>query len=323
MMPVLDERIIAAYFFCPRKSFLLLRHLAEGKSLPSAHEYMEIFEAKAKKVKDEYIEELREVAHGDNPASTATLEDGKPFLVDAAIDADPLRVVAPLLRKVRTTSKLGRYSYETVLFVGTNKIQKEQVATLGFMAQVLGQRQGVLPETGSIVTGNRKPYRLTLRRPDKAVLSAIDATKGWLLDSNSIPPRVLLNKHCSVCQFHSDCDARAKEADDLSLISSLSKKEILGLHKKGVLTIAQLSCLYRPRRQRRDAKASGRPEKHLPALKALAIRDNLIYVKDPPPLPRKNVEVFLDVEGLPDDEFYYLIGLRICDGLVPNFETNG
>jgi hypothetical protein len=76
------------------------------------------------------------------------------------------------------------------------------------------------------------------------------------------------------------------------------------------------------RRQRaeedlRDAKASAESaNRAIPAarndhqLKALAIKKNQIHVVGAPSLKFEGVPTFLDVEGMPDRNFYYLVGLR-------------
>ena len=46
-------------------------------------------------------------------------------------------------------------------------------------------------------------------------------------------------------------------------------------------------------------------------MRALAIRENKIHAVDIPDLKLEGTPVFLDVEGLPDRDFYYLIGVRI------------
>jgi predicted RecB family nuclease len=58
-------------------------------------------------------------------------------------------------------------------------------------------------------------------------------------------------------------------------------------------------------------------EKYHHALKALAIRDRKIHVVGAPELALIGTSVYLDVEGLADRGFYYLIGLRIPDGPSP------
>src|SRR5439155_20718034 len=52
--------------------------------------------------------------------------------------------------------------------------------------------------------------------------------------------------------------------------------------------------------------------KHQPALKALAIRKNQIHILGTPAFSLSATSVYIDVEGDPDRDFYYLIGLRIA-----------
>jgi hypothetical protein len=52
-------------------------------------------------------------------------------------------------------------------------------------------------------------------------------------------------------------------------------------------------------------------EKYHHALKALAIREKKIHIVGAPELKIDGTPVYLDVEGLPDRDFYYLIGLRV------------
>jgi hypothetical protein len=50
-------------------------------------------------------------------------------------------------------------------------------------------------------------------------------------------------------------------------------------------------------------------------LQALAIREKTVYIHGTPELPKRQSSVYLDIEGLPDRDFYYLIGaLVVADG---------
>src|SRR5437868_2992248 len=51
-----------------------------------------------------------------------------------------------------------------------------------------------------------------------------------------------------------------------------------------------------------------------PLAQALAIRERKIHIVGSPELKLQGTPVYLDVEGLPDRDFYYLIGLRIGIG---------
>ena len=88
----------------------------------------------------------------------------------------------------------------------------------------------------------------------------------------------------------------------------MTAKERQRLSDKGIFTVTQLSYTFRPRRRR--AFKSSHAFKHEPALKALAIRKDRIHVVGTPTFNIPECRVYLDVEGIPDRDFYYLIGLR-------------
>jgi predicted RecB family nuclease len=100
----------------------------------------------------------------------------------------------------------------------------------------------------------------------------------------------------------------------LSLLSRINSKDVQKYHNKGIFTIAQLSYLFKPRKQRKGKKKSKIPLRYRPELQALAIRTKNIYIQELPEISRHKVELFLDIEGSPDQDFYYLIGLLISDG---------
>jgi len=122
----------------------------------------------------------------------------------------------------------------------------------------------------------------------------------------------MLNRHCGECEFQERCRKLAVDHDDLSLLANLSEKEWKKQRDKGIFTVTQLSYTFRPRR-----RVTSLPGHHQHALKALAIRTNKIHVlgslkPDSAPV----TPVYIDVEGDPDRDFYYLIGLRLTrDGL--------
>lgn len=92
----------------------------------------------------------------------------------------------------------------------------------------------------------------------------------------------------------------------------MSMKERAKHRSKGIFTVNQLSYTFRPRRRPKNLRQER--EKYHHSLKALAIREKKIHVVDSLKLKMEGTPVFLDVEGLPDSDFYYLIGVRIGDG---------
>jgi hypothetical protein len=93
----------------------------------------------------------------------------------------------------------------------------------------------------------------------------------------------------------------------------MTAKERVKCGEKGISTITQLSYGYRPRRRRRvkpTAPHGSPPVKHDHKLKALAIKKAQIHVVGSPSLFIEGTPVFMDVEGMPDRDLYYLISLR-------------
>jgi hypothetical protein len=127
-------------------------------------------------------------------------------------------------------------------------------------------------------------------------------------------PPIVMNKHCPVCDFRSRCRGVAINREDLSLLGAMTEKERAKCAEKGITTITQLSYGYRPRRRKRVKSAvspANVPLRHDHKLKAVAIKKSQIHVVGSPVLPLLDgTPVFIDVEGMPDRDFYYLIGLR-------------
>jgi hypothetical protein len=93
----------------------------------------------------------------------------------------------------------------------------------------------------------------------------------------------------------------------------LSEKEILAQRKRGITTVTQFACTFRPKSI--GIKRNKPLKRHLHALQAVAVRDKKVYVVRAPEIPTKTPRVYLDVEGLPDRDFHYLVGVIVeADG---------
>ncbi|MDO9257569.1 MAG: IS66 family transposase, partial [Bacteroidales bacterium] len=144
----------------------------------------------------------------------------------------------------------------------------------------------------------------------KKCLPIINLFQGWLAQENDLPP-VILNKHCPYCEFQNSCKEIAIQEDSLSLLGGMTKKQILKFEKKGIFTIKQLSYLYRPRKRGRRSRQERVTHKY--ELQALALRTGNIYIQDKiTEIPKYGVEIFIDFECLPDESFFYLFGVVVC-----------
>ena len=120
---------------------------------------------------------------------------------------------------------------------------------------------------------------------------------------------MILNSHCTSCEFRDRCHAEAVNRDDLSLMRGMSEKEVLAQRKRGINTVTQFACTFRPKSV--GTKRKKPLKRHLQALQALAVRDKKVYVVRAPEIPAKTTRVYLDVEGIPDRDFYYLVGVVV------------
>jgi predicted RecB family nuclease len=250
-----------------------------------------------------------EVARGV-PLTAAALRQGPAFILDAALEDDLFSLRLDGLKRVEGASGLGGFHYAPVLFHEGKSARKEQRLLLEVFGLLLSRVQGRVPAWGIVWHGSGcKASRVRLgpeQRRAEQVLRELEKLR------EAGPPRLALNDHCQVCEFRRSCHEQAVREDSFSLLRGVGEKEARRYARKGVLTLTQLAHTFRPRRKgKRQVQRAGRRHH---ALQALAIRDKRVYLFGTPELPDRPVKVYLDVEGLPDEGFVYLIGMVVVQG---------
>jgi predicted RecB family nuclease len=218
-------------------------------------------------------------------------------------------------RKRRRESPSG--TFVPVLLLPWEKTNPSDSLLVCFGALALSQVTGILSDTGKLIYGDGCRHK-TVRIGDHIARTRqiVDAIRETLRSKN--PPPLVLNRHCAVCDFQPRCRSLAVDRDDLSLLTAMTGKERAKYNAKGVFSITQLSYGYRPRRRKRNRPGTESSRKYGKRaalrndhkLKALAVKKNQIHVVGAPSLKFEGTATFLDVEGMPDRDFYYLIGLR-------------
>jgi predicted RecB family nuclease len=157
-------------------------------------------------------------------------------------------------------------------------------------------------ETGKILHGKQvTTFRISrYNRQGHKLLTGLNE-----LLSNPDTPAFYRNRHCPDCQFYRSCYEKLKERNCISLLGGISPKILAKYHKKGLFSITQLAYTFRPRRRRGIPQPSG---SYPWELKALAIREQKTYVLHSPELLEALVSIFIDFEGLPDENRVYLLG---------------
>jgi len=296
---LITPELVTAYWFCPRKAFFLLR----GDDSEPVHEYISVINQRADRNRHTFLAtnypSCLQFDHGErNDVIAGAILKVSNF--EAKIDA--------LVRENHGASGTKERA-EPYLAVGTAVTTKDQQIHLAAAGHVLAKALRYAVPTGVILNTAGKKARIKLDRLDPIIDPIIKILECWVNNLPSEPPPIILNSHCQVCPYKRSCRNQAEREDNLSLLDRMTPKLMNRLQRKGIFTVNQLSYLYKPRRNRKRRKR--RPLGFDFALQALALRNRKIYVYETPSIPVQETEIFLDIEGLPDLAFDYLIGIIV------------
>jgi predicted RecB family nuclease len=308
---MLTEELFSDYLKCRYKAHLKLTG-ATAEPPDYARLQQLLSDEYRERASNEWLRTRRTKGVTDNPASLPEAIASGVRTITGAIATDAgesCRLDA--LERVPPYQLPSGAHYNPVLFVRRERPSADDRLLLGYETSILARIQGATPAVGKIIHGSQlRVSRIELGPSLQAARAVIEEMKQ-IRDGTAAPP-LRLNKHCAECEFRQRCRAAAVDKGDLSLLSSLSAKEISAHNQKGIFTVTQLSYTFRPGRMKRIIEAGG--GRHDPALQALAIREGTIYITQRQPIADTKIKVFLDVEGLTDPDRYYLIGLLIVEG---------
>ncbi len=291
---LITNEIFNAFLYCETKSYL--------KSLGNIghqSEYIEWEQCRFEDFRQKCIEKLRSNGGEDK------------YIFDRVLQAQELLSRPHALE--RSVNNIGKKhdDFTPIRFMPNEKPTKYDKLFLAFDALVLSKDSGQMPLYGKLMYGaNQRILKVKLDGTTAGATRDV-ISKITVQQANPVPPQIILNKHCSICEYQTQCRQAATEKDELTLLSNLTEKERKRQNNKGIFTVTQLSYTFRARRK--PKRLASKPEKFSHALRALAIREHKIYITGKPKLNIKGKVVFLDVEGNPELDFYYLIGLRIMN----------
>jgi len=252
--PILTDEIFAAFLKCRYKAYLKLRGAAGEKSDYERSQAELAAEYRTLAMED-LLRRHNGVAVIESPPSLPEAFQAGAALISGATasDAGESCRLDALERGGRTGAMLAA-PYTPIFFVHREKVTAHDRLLSAFGASVLSRVQRTPPEFGRIVNGkNFKQSKVALATLSGAVCNTIGQLKALTEDTKA--PPLVLNKHCSECEFRRPCRAAAVEKDDLSLLSGLSPKEIAEQNRKGIFTVTQYSYTFRPGRMKRVVEA--------------------------------------------------------------------
>ena len=305
---MISNEVIDSFLKCDYKSYLQFKN-----SIGSKTEYEQLEDELRELYRNQYYKKLRanpenQILSLDDLPKTIQTEK-KAFVIAPTWQSNQFQISFDALELVPSNSSSGKVTYIPISISPQDKVSKLEKLSFVIKCLIL-KDHSISPEFGKIIYGRDlkstkikiSSYLQEARKKLKELINTVNSSEA---------PRFFQNKYCKTCEFQDACKTKLIEADDLSLLGNISKKEVLKKNNRGIFSIYQLSYTFRPRKKSKKKKASPKSQRFLWELKALALREKRTYIQDIPQLPESKTEIYLDFEGLPDEGFVYLIGMVI------------
>ena len=300
----LGSMFLDAYLDCPTKGFLQ----GKGQAAESCNAYAVWHRQKADAYKEVCVRLLSsempgEIISGVDLTSLAARDDWA-IASHVAVEYAGIRSVVHGLSLEVPNKDDGKKAFRIYRFSPAPSISQKDRLLLAFEAKAITAILDAETKATVIYGEEHRKGNVNLSMQAAAQRTLLRHIQEFR--DQGVEPEVILNKHCPVCEFRDLCWNRAIEADDLSLLKAMSLQERARHNKRGIFTIHQLSFTFRPRRTPKRAKNPRKP-RYL-ALQARALREQTVYFHGTPAIPEKESSIYIDIEGVPDANAYYLIG---------------
>ena len=243
---------VTAYLACEHLTALSLQ-VAQGSlpEPPPPGDQAELVFRKGLEHEHAYLEWLREQGRsvaeieleGDwaraREETLAAIRAGVDVVYQAALIGDGWRGIADFLIRVETPSALGAWSYEALDTKLARHAKPAYVLQLCFYSERLGALQGVEPERIHVLLGNQTME--SFRPQEFAAYQRRVAMRleGFVADPPETEPFPV--DRCGICEFKPRCDAHWDAVDHLCRVAGIQRRQIQGLRRSGVRTLAALA----------------------------------------------------------------------------------
>ncbi len=261
-------------------------------------------------LKRKKIREITVNTQEDGSVQTrARMREGAEIIVDGIVMHAHRLGHPDLLFRQRGVSVFGRYQYIPVAVGRGPHTALLQKILLAFWATLLEEMQGVLPETGIVVTKNGTRETVVIREFLPRFKKLADEITLILAGQKPAP---FLSGGCRESPWFSECVRLAEESRDVTLVAGLNRRMVESLRTHGIKTIDDAAAINVETLQ---GRAPGYTESSLARIKnqARSLLTRTVIVHAVPRLPKTRTEIFLDFEGNPLRDMEYLIGVLITD----------
>jgi predicted RecB family nuclease len=311
--------LMAAFVRCRYKAFL--KCTGEAGSVT---EYERLERELAEAYQEKAIAWLaQQFAPSDILSSPPSLEDALQHRYRLILSAPSINerrsVVFPAIERALSSATGRKRTYALIAFCPNEKLSKDEKRTAAMLGSALSSWHGLTVACVKMIHSPKCSCTKLVLLGNKGITRLAKDTVVTLHDLQAMvvspaPPPMYLNDHCGACEYRDRCRKDAVARDNLSLLRGLQPKEIEAWKKRGIFTVTQLAHTFRAKTM---GRSSHQPKRHSQPLQAMAIRDNKTYVRKRPELPTEPTKVYFDVEGIPERESFYLIGVVVAkDGAV-------
>jgi predicted RecB family nuclease len=241
-----------------------------------------------------------------------SMRRGVPIIAQGALRAGRWGGRADVLRRIEKPSELGTWSYEVIDTKLARETKGNTVLQICLYSDLLAEAQKLTPELAYVVTpgSDFKPqnfryfdYAAYYRRVRHSLEQAVE--DGVQEDLYPEP-----KPHCEICRWRSNCEAKWRRDDHLTLVAGISKSQIGELSRHDVTTVAALAAVPLPLRwkpERGTVQSLERVREQARLQVESRASGKLVY-EPLPPLPDFGLarlpspsdgDIFLDFEGDP------------------------
>ena len=149
--------------------------------------------------------------------------------MDCTVRTQEMQAHLHAVERVASPSKPNDSPYMPIRCVPREKITRQDKLLLAFDALAIATVSGQVPRFGKLIHGSEQ----AAAKVDLAGLMVMAQTivsKITAQQARHTPPPLMLNQHCAACEFKSRCRQVAVEKDDLSLLASMTAKEMQKQH---------------------------------------------------------------------------------------------
>lgn len=273
-----------------------------------------IFEAR---VTSQYPVVTPRYPHGDIMAGyNATIQlmrQGTPYIYQGVLANEDVVGIPDLMERVEGGSRLGGFFYRPI------DIKYATSATAGHRLQLMAYLwmleavQGVRPD-GSLFLrlSPDDEARLGSFYQEEKVVFDVPEFQARLAEARELArgfaPLPFISTVCKSCAWQAPCKTVALEGQDVSLIPGVRRSVWAELHQRRLGTLPAAAATSRE--QLINIRGVGEKTADSIILHARAMVSKLpVQIGNPDLPPVSQVEVFFDIESVPNEGLYYLFGL--------------